>query len=1167
MTAPVPAGVPEGSPYPGIEPFSYARRAVFFAREKETRTLSRLIVMYRGVLLFAASGTGKSSLLNAGLIPQAIQEGYQPERIRVQLKKGEEIVVERISMEVEGRAPFLPSRFAPAGTPERVVLSVEKFVEVLHGQKTGHPLLIFDQFEEWVTLFEEGLTKSKVEELRSTQERIKEAIASLINDGTLPVKVLLSFRDDYLAKLETLFDLCPKLPDRYLQLTPLKGDQIYRVIRGPFEDHPGQHTPELTDSLAKRIQAEFEGRSGGADVRLTEVQIVCQSLFESEEGDPEELFEKEGGVRGILERYLERALETLAVEQREPAIGLLSKMVTAAGTRNIITRDDLLMRAAEEDEFSQDLLSETLDHLERKTKLVRRERRREVYFYEISSEFLVEWIQKKTRERQVDADQRKLRAAEEQAWDERRRAARLRRMSVALGIVSCVLLLILGYALLQRSSAKEQARRTLIHSLIEGARENPENHELSLLLAYNAVSMSQEGDRTNQRAQVVLSRSLLALPQRQQLTLNSQKGDVGGVAFDVEGKLLAAGGKTVRVWQTENGKQISDFSPCSDVVNAVSFSPDGIRLAAACFDGTVQIWTVHAPKPVQSLSGDKSPVKWVAFTPDGARLASGHDNGALRIWDSRSGKLLRELVHDHVPVIAAAISPSGTRLASLRTDDTVRIWDLSTGKPSRGLDRPVEFASLRGAPIATVVFSSEEVLAAASLRSIGRWDVSTNKELSPLTPKDARTGRDASDVALSPDAKRLAVVYRSGEVKAWDLASERELLAPAGHSDKAFRVVLSPDGHQVATASLDGVTRVWRLLSSEALPMSLDKEERIVGIASDTRRRLLFTTGPAGPVKVWDSASRRHLFSLSEKSDSVNRVTLSQDGTRLATAGKTARVWDAGTGRMLFNLADHASEVIDIAFSPDGSLLATRELLGNARVWDVATGKLMYAFPDSPGETIAFSFDAKRLATYGRGGEVTIRELASGKVSSRLLSRERPRPLDPKQDPPHGARGAGGEDRYVWVARLAFSPDGRHAAAISIDGKTNVWDADFSKQSLFLPDHNQPVAALLFSPDGSRLATISTDGVAKVWNPSSGQALFDFSYLKEKVRWVAFTPDSSQLIMARDGGEVRTASLKIEGLKLEARKHITRWFTPEECTQYFQEPGCPEKPSWLNRRD
>ena len=132
-----------------------------------------------------------------------------------------------------------------------------------------------------MTLFEEGTREQSASELRAAQDRIRYAIAELINDHTLRVKVLLSLREDYLARLEPLFHLCPRLRDQYLPLGPLSGDQIERAIRGPFDEYPGRYRPELSATLAREIRRQFEARSEGAPIRLTEVQIVCESLFEA----------------------------------------------------------------------------------------------------------------------------------------------------------------------------------------------------------------------------------------------------------------------------------------------------------------------------------------------------------------------------------------------------------------------------------------------------------------------------------------------------------------------------------------------------------------------------------------------------------------------------------------------------------------------------------------------------------------------------------------------------------------------------------------------------------------------------------------------------------------------------------------------------------------------
>jgi hypothetical protein len=400
-----------GSPYPGIDPFGYKDRNVFFARAAEIEALTRLIVLYRGVLLYSDSGTGKSSLINAGVIPRTLEEGYQAERIRVQPQTGEEIVIQ-LSEKVGNETISYPSIFTSDKSLERVVLPVDEFLRRLR-QHAGdlRPLLVFDQFEEWVTLFGEAAAGEDAADARKSQEEVRNAICSVINDNKLPVKVLLSLREDYLAKLTPFFQQCPNLPDHYLRLVALKGDQIYQAIRGPFEKYPGQFRPEISAALANNIQAEFEGRSAGADIRLTEVQIVCRSLFESGNEDPAKVFQDSGGVEGILVHYLERSVQSLESDQQGPAVALLSRMVTSAGTRNVIQQDDLCSRVESDDGFARSLLEATLDSLERKAKLVRRERRREVDYYEIASEFLLGWIREKAKERQQRIEKLKLQKA------------------------------------------------------------------------------------------------------------------------------------------------------------------------------------------------------------------------------------------------------------------------------------------------------------------------------------------------------------------------------------------------------------------------------------------------------------------------------------------------------------------------------------------------------------------------------------------------------------------------------------------------------------------------------------------------------------------------------------------------------------------------------------
>ena len=225
-----------GRSYRGVEPFRFTDQQIFAARTEETWTLLSNVTLYRAVLLYGASGTGKSSLINAGFLPQILKENQIPDRLRVQPFAGREIKVERIRITgTEEQAAYLPSSFAPADSntsAESIELSLADFKARLEKfrlapasaesgdlfrapRATPRPLLIFDQFEEFITLFEEAQrmdtneTGGGAKVALAAQADILQTLVELIQDETLPVKIIFAFREDYLAKLSLLFEYCP----------------------------------------------------------------------------------------------------------------------------------------------------------------------------------------------------------------------------------------------------------------------------------------------------------------------------------------------------------------------------------------------------------------------------------------------------------------------------------------------------------------------------------------------------------------------------------------------------------------------------------------------------------------------------------------------------------------------------------------------------------------------------------------------------------------------------------------------------------------------------------------------------------------------------------------------------------------------------------------------
>ena len=242
--------------------------------------------------------------------------------------------------EEEEEEEFLPSVLAlDDESSARTVLAMNVFEErVCAAGERNRLLLIFDQFEEIVTLFDEAGT-------HDAQQRLVELLVRLLR-GSLPVKVLLSFREDYLGRVKELLSACPELIDQALRIAPPAAEALPTIIRGPFERYPGHFARPLAPALADRLVTVLEERFGTGDISLSEVQTVCLRLWQSD--NPEALL-AEKGPQGLLEDYLGEALDGMPTQLRPAAIALLAQMVTSAGTRNVISAGDLIQRVKEQE--------------------------------------------------------------------------------------------------------------------------------------------------------------------------------------------------------------------------------------------------------------------------------------------------------------------------------------------------------------------------------------------------------------------------------------------------------------------------------------------------------------------------------------------------------------------------------------------------------------------------------------------------------------------------------------------------------------------------------------------------------------------------------------------------------------------------------------------------
>jgi WD40 repeat protein len=1117
------------TPYRGIRPFRYADHAIFFAREEETRQLASLVAVYRGVFLYGDSGNGKSSLVNAGLLPQARRLGFEPVRVRVQPRAGEELVIEPIEASDDG-AEVLASPLVPqADGSSRVVLSIAEFEEHVRAAAHEHrPLLVFDQFEEILTLFDD-------EEGPASRSAIAQMIVRLLGEP-LPVKLLFAFREDYLGRVKQLLGAHPELVDQALRLGPPSDDALETIIRGPFERFPGHFERELDPELAQRLGTALAERFGTGDVSLSEVQTVCLRLWES--ADPGALL-ADRGVQGVLEDELGEALDAFPADLRAAAVALLSEMVTSAGTRNVISAEDLRRRVRnEDDQIAPGLLDEALVRLERDSKLVRRERRRDLYLYEITSEFLVPWISRRREELHVIRERRR----------ERRRLMRILGL-IGGGLLILAVIVVAFVVSVDRQRARAQLQESKATSLAlaaSSAEPLSTRPDVSLALAFEAYR-----ERPQAEAHAAVIRALIAA-RRSGLRGALPTDSVAALAFSADGRTLAtAGGDgTIRLWNPTTHKQLSHFSSHTRYIGVIAFSPDGKTLATGGGDGTTRLWNPTTHKQLDRLTGHTGPVRAMAFSPDGMTLATGGYDGTIRLWNPTTHKQLGRLVgHTHY-INLIAFSPDGKTLATASDDGTIRLWNPTTHKQlGHFTDRTRDINVIAFSP------DGKTLATGGGDGSIRLWNPTTHKQLDHFTDRT----RNINVIAFSPDGKTLATGGDDGTTRLWNPTTHKQLDRLTGHTGYINVIAFSPDGKTLATAGDDGTVRLWNPTAYKHIrpltgpPVAVSAADYSAAVAFSRDGKTLATAGGGdidGTILLWNPTTHKQLARFTAPTvrgfqfrfDAA--IAFSPDGTTVATAADdgTVHLWNPTTHKQLGRDSGRASlftvvdSSADVAFSPDGKILAaTGGYDRTIRLWKLTTHTSLDHVTRLKGHSdivlaVTFSPDGETVATGGDDGTIRLWNPDTHKQLAHFP----------------GHAGA--------VTDVVFSPDGKTLAAAGYDGTIRLWNPTTHKQLAQLTGHTGPVRAMAFSPDGTTLATGGYDGTIRLWNPTTHKQLGRLTGHTGAVTDVVFSPDGRTLATGGEDGTVRLWSevlwRTVAELKATVCDIILAGLTPSEWARY-----------------
>jgi WD40 repeat protein len=1153
----------EVCPYRGLFAFREEDAPFFKGREAFTQMLVEAVQQQSLVAVIGPSGSGKSSVVFAGLIPQlrlgakdiaplyivSFRPGDRPFR-NLATK-----LVPLLETQMSETDQLLEINKLATAMRQGDLTLRDVVTRLLEKNSGDRLLLVADQFEELYTL------------CRDAQERLLFLDSLLeVSDRTPNFTLVITLRADFLGQALSYRPFGDALQYADLKLSPMNREELQAAVEQPAM----MLGVTIESGLMERILDAVSAEPG--DLPLLEFALNQLWAKQRDAQLTHAAYEEIGGVEAALARYAEEAYDNLNEEEKERARRLFIQLVRPGegteDTRRLATRTevgeenwDLITRLADArlvvssrdeaaGEETVEIVHEALIggwerlglwiELDRSFRTWQERLRVSLRQWETSDRDegallrgapLAEaegWLQ--SRPVEVSAAERVFIQLSLELRDREHKEQERRRQRTIMGLVGglgAVSILAVGAfwqwqrAEIGRTSAELSNLSTTSETLFAS------NQEFEALIESIRAGRQLKralGVKPDTRMQVVLALQQAVYGVRERNRFEGRR-----VSFSPDGKMLATviDDGTIQLLSLDGRKIRTLRKPDDSNFSDVSFSLDGKMLASATENGTVELWSVDGTllktfkEPGKRDTGELTMLtKVVSFSPGGKMLASATENGTVKLW-SLDGTLLKTFKGRGGGRVkgtetTVSFSPDGKMLAVVSSDQTMALWN-TNGTLLKVLEGyfqlESEFEGVRSYDASEfttdVSFSPDgKVLAIANSKTVKL--LSANGTLLKTLTADLTDGEFRS-LSFSPNGKMLAVVVGGNTVKFWSIDNGKfKTLDLKLNSDRVTSLSFSPDGKMLATISnWDNKVKLWKLDGLE--PKILEEKDTegaqfITKLSLSPDSKTIAGVSFNRTVKLWN-----HNGALLK--------TLSSNNKHISSLTAYSPISFSSNSRVLASFQDETIKL----WSTDGTLLKTFKKPGTDPGDRDSGATVFYDLSLNP--------DGKILASGSLFGTITLWNIDGREIKT--LWNTDGREIKTLRHNEQKTRGKLPTERFIHPVTVSFSPDGKTLASVDsflLDTTVKLWSREGSLLKTFRLERGRIADRVIFSPDGRTIALNISDNTVKLWS-IDGREIKTLKGHNSPVQSVSFSPDGKTIASHSGDGTVKLWSINGRELK------------------------------------